>query len=313
VFEAEVNLATEVATVTVAAREADASALIAAVDKASYAARTADAAAAPGAMAPARRLPEWWPVAVAAVLSLPLVLLGKWLEARAKRQTTAAIRALNALRPDTARVRRDGRDIEVPMAQVRLDDVVVIRPGERIPVDERVLEGASQVDESLITGESLPVARHEGDKVTGGAVNGAGLLLVRTTALGAESTLARIIRLVEPAQARKAPIQRLVDRVSAVFVPAVIASRCSRRWPGVPPRAWARARAPTWRYTPRASRSCAATRRWWPMRWTSRGAPTPRSVRTCSGPSFTTWSASRWRCWGCSTRSWPVPPWPSAA
>ncbi len=159
----------------------------------------------------------------ASAVVITLVLLGKWLEARAKRQTTAAIRALNALRPDTARVRRDGQDQELPISQVRLQDVVVVRPGERMPVDGVVLEGASQVDESLITGESLPVAKHPGDKVTGGSVNAEGLLLVRTTAMGAESTLARIVRLVESAQARKAPIQRLVDRVSAVFVPVVIA------------------------------------------------------------------------------------------
>ena len=159
----------------------------------------------------------------ASAVVITLVLLGKWLEARAKRQTTAAIRALNALRPETTRVRRDGQDQELPIGQVRRDDVVVVRPGERMPVDGLVLEGASQVDESLITGESLPVAKHPGDKVTGGSVNAEGLLLVRTTAMGAESTLARIVRLVESAQARKAPIQRLVDRVSAVFVPVVIA------------------------------------------------------------------------------------------
>ena len=100
--------------------------------------------------------------------------------------------------------------------------MVVVRPGERIPVDGVVQEGASQVDESLITGESLPVARHEGDHVAGGAVHGEGLLVVRTTAVGAESTLARIVRMVESAQAKKAPIQRLVDKVSAVFVPVVI-------------------------------------------------------------------------------------------
>jgi Cu+-exporting ATPase len=108
------------------------------------------------------------------------------------------------------------------MAQVRLGDLVVVRPGERVAVDGVVLEGASQVDESLITGESLPVAKHEGDRVTGGSVNAEGLLLVKTTAVGAESTLARIVRLVESAQAKKAPIQRLVDQVSAVFVPVVL-------------------------------------------------------------------------------------------
>ena len=159
----------------------------------------------------------------ASAVVITLVLLGKWLEARAKQQTTEAIRALNALRPETARVRRDGREVEIPAGQVHNGDVVVVRPGERIPVDGLVLEGASQVDESLITGESLPVAKHEGDKVTGGAVNAEGLLVLLTTAVGAESVLARIVRLVESAQAKKAPIQRVVDRVSAVFVPAIIA------------------------------------------------------------------------------------------
>jgi Cu+-exporting ATPase len=158
----------------------------------------------------------------ASAVVITLVLLGKWLEARAKHQTTEAIRALNALRPETAMVRKGGQEQSVPVAQVKLGDEVVVRPGERIPVDGLVLEGASQVDESLITGESLPVARHEGDHVTGGAVNGEGLLVLQTTAVGAESTLARIVRRVESAQAKKAPIQRLVDRVSAVFVPVVI-------------------------------------------------------------------------------------------
>jgi Cu+-exporting ATPase len=159
----------------------------------------------------------------ASAVVIALVLLGKWLEARSKRQTTAAIRALQALRPESARVRRDdGSEAEVPLAQVRSGDRVVVRPGERIAVDGEVLEGQSQVDESLITGESLPVARQPGDRVTGGAVNGEGLLLLRATTVGAESTLARIVRLVESAQAGKAPIQRLVDRVSAVFVPVVL-------------------------------------------------------------------------------------------
>ena len=158
--------------------------------------------------------------ASAAVITL--VLLGKWLEGRAKRQTTDAIRALNALRPATARVRRDGAEAELPVAQVALGDVVVVRPGERLPVDGEVIEGRSHVDESLITGESAPVAKAPGDKVTGGAINGEGVLGVRTSAIGAETTLARIIRMVESAQAAKAPIQRLVDRVSAVFVPVVL-------------------------------------------------------------------------------------------
>jgi Cu+-exporting ATPase len=158
----------------------------------------------------------------ASAVVITLVLLGKWLEARAKRHTTEAIRALNALRPDVARVRRGREELELPIAHVRVGDVVVVRPGERIPVDGVVLEGASEVDESLITGESLPVPKHEGNRVTGGAVNAQGLLVVQTTAIGAEATLARIVRLVESAQAKKAPIQRLVDQVSEVFVPVVI-------------------------------------------------------------------------------------------
>jgi Cu+-exporting ATPase len=158
----------------------------------------------------------------ASAVVITLVLLGKWLEARAKRQTTEAIRALQALRPERARVRRHGREVEVPVEAVRVGDEVVVRPGERIPVDGAVLEGRSHADESLVTGESLPVAKAPGDRVTGGSVNADGLLSLRTEAVGAETTLARIIRLVESAQARKAPIQRLVDRVSAVFVPVVI-------------------------------------------------------------------------------------------
>ncbi len=313
VVRAEVNLATESATVTAATRHIDEAALAAAVERAGYVARPHHPDAKAGTEITTRRASEWWPVALAAALSAPLilpmigllfgqhwtlpgwiqlalatpvqfwlgarfyraawkavkagsgnmdllvalgtsagyglslvqllrygsesmphlyfeasavvitlVLLGKWMETRAKRQTTEAIRALNALRPETARVRRDGSDTEVPVSQVRVGDHVVVRPGERLPVDGQVLEGSSDVDESLITGESLPVAKHLGDKVTGGAVNGEGLLIVQTTAVGAESTLARIVRLVESAQAKKAPIQRLVDRVSAVFVPVVI-------------------------------------------------------------------------------------------
>ena len=162
--------------------------------------------------------------ASAAVITL--VLLGKWLETRAKRKTADAIRALNALRPERATVRRieDGSSVDrdIAIAALQLGDVVVVRAGERIAVDGVVLEGHSQVDESLLTGESLPVEKQQHDRVTAGAVNGAGLLLVSTTAIGAETTLARIIRMVEHAQAAKAPIQRLVDQVSAVFVPVVL-------------------------------------------------------------------------------------------
>ena len=153
---------------------------------------------------------------------ITLVLLGKWLEARARRQTTEAIRALQRLRPDTARVRRNGVDTDLPLAEVQRGDLVVVRPGERLPVDGTVVEGASDVDESLITGESLPVSKSVGHGVTGGAVNGEGLLVVQATTLGSESVLARIVRLVETAQGQKAPIQRLVDQVSAVFVPVVL-------------------------------------------------------------------------------------------
>ena len=159
----------------------------------------------------------------AAAVVITLVLLGKWLEARARRATGAAIRALMALRPDTARVERNGVAIELPVAAVMVGDVVVVRPGERLPTDGRVRDGASEVDESLLTGESLPVAKHPGDSVIGGAINGSGLLRIETTAVGGESTLSRIIAMVEGAQARKAPVQRLVDKVAAVFVPVVLA------------------------------------------------------------------------------------------
>lgn len=165
-------------------------------------------------------MPHLYFEASAAVITL--VLLGKWLEQRAKRQTTDAIRALNVLRPTTATVRRGGVEQPVPIDAVRVGDLVLVRPGERIAVDGEVVEGASHVDESLITGESRPMPKHAGDRVTGGAVNAEGVLLVKTLAIGAETTLARVIRMVESAQAAKAPIQRVVDRVSAVFVPVVL-------------------------------------------------------------------------------------------
>ena len=156
-------------------------------------------------------------------LLITFILLGKWLEGRAKRSTAAAIRALMALRPDTARVRRGGADIDIPIGQVRPGDLVVVRPGERIPADGILAEGGGSVDESMLTGESLPVEKEPGARVTGGAISSDGLLVIRVTATGAETTLARIVRMVEGAQASKAPIQRLVDRVSAIFVPVVLA------------------------------------------------------------------------------------------
>ncbi|KQV37804.1 heavy metal translocating P-type ATPase [Massilia sp. Root335] len=306
VRDASVNLATERAAVQ--GDGLDLAAIVAAVERAGYAARPAGSAKAEAPAAPG--LPTWWPVAVAALLSVPLiapmllapfgidwmlpgwlqlllatpvqfwlgarfyragwkavragagnmdllvaigtsaayfpslyqllyaggghlyfesaavvvtlVLLGKWLEGRARHQTVAAIRALEALRPAEAIVRRAGRDVTIPLDDLRAGDLMVVRPGERVPADGRVMEGASHLDESLLTGESLPVAKGTGDRVTGGAVNGEGLLLVEATAVGADSMLARIICMVEDAQAAKAPIQRLVDKVSAVFVPVVL-------------------------------------------------------------------------------------------
>ncbi|WP_439683922.1 Copper transporter [Cupriavidus oxalaticus] len=318
VVQAQVNLATERAAVTVLRGTADAAALVAAVARAGYGATPAAGAEASAAgAAHATRTPAFWdgpwPVAISAALSLPLVApmvlewfgvhwmlpawvqwllatpvqfvfgwrfykagwkavragtgnmdllvalgttaayglslwlmwrtpadamphlyfesaavvitlvrLGKWLETRAKRQTAEAIRALAALRPDTARVRRGSEEVSVPLASVRVGDEVVVRPGERIPVDAEVIDGSSHADESMLTGESVPVPKKPGDRLTGGAINFEGLLVARTVAVGAETVLARIIRMVEHAQAAKAPIQRMVDQVSAVFVPVVL-------------------------------------------------------------------------------------------
>ncbi|NWC85880.1 copper-translocating P-type ATPase [Pseudomonas reactans] len=158
----------------------------------------------------------------ASAVVIALVLLGKYLESRAKRQTASAIRALEALRPERAIRVIEGREEDVAINALKLNDLVLVKPGERFPVDGEVVEGQSHADEALISGESLPVPKQPGDQVTGGAINGEGRLLVRTLALGAESVLARIIRLVEDAQAAKAPIQKLVDKVSQVFVPAVL-------------------------------------------------------------------------------------------
>jgi Cu+-exporting ATPase len=159
----------------------------------------------------------------ASAVVITLVLLGKTLEARAKRSAAAAIRALMNLRPETARVMRVGQPVEVPVETVLKGDIVLVRPGERFPVDGVVEEGDSQADESLITGESLPVVKSMGDAVIGGAINGDGALKVRAVAVGGESKLSGIIRLVEAAQASRAPVQKLVDQISAVFVPAVVA------------------------------------------------------------------------------------------
>ena len=160
----------------------------------------------------------------ASAVIITLVLLGKYLESRAKRATTSAIRQLMDLRPATARVRRGGDVwVDVPAVEVKPGDVVMIRPGERIAVDGEVVVGESDVDESLLTGESAPVAKRTGDQVTGGAINTSGYLEVRATTVGDQSTLARIVRLVGDAQRGKAGVQRLVDRVSQIFVPTVVA------------------------------------------------------------------------------------------
>jgi len=154
---------------------------------------------------------------------ITLVLLGKWLEARAKRQTTDAIRALHALRPARARViTRDG-EVEIPIEELLVGDRLVVLPGERFAADGVVLEGLTQVDEAMLTGEPLPVRKMVDSRVTGGSINGDGRVVIRVSATGTATVLANIIRLVEDAQAAKAPIQRLVDQVSEVFVPAVLA------------------------------------------------------------------------------------------
>jgi Cu+-exporting ATPase len=151
-----------------------------------------------------------------------LVLLGKWLETRTKRQTTSAIRTLHGLRPDTAHlIGRDG-EVDVPVAEVLVGDKLAVKPGERFPVDGTLLEGRTQVDESMLTGEPLPVAKDVGAKLTGGSINGEGRVVLEVRAVGVDTVLSSIIRLVEDAQAAKAPIQRLVDQVSAVFVPVVL-------------------------------------------------------------------------------------------
>jgi Cu+-exporting ATPase len=157
-----------------------------------------------------------------AAVVITLVALGRWLEARARGRTSEAIRRLVSLAPRTARVRRDDVEVEIPTAEVQVGDLIRIRPGERIPVDGVVVEGASTVDESMLTGESLPVDKASAAAVFGGTVNRTGSFVFRATRVGRETTLARIVKLVEEAQGSRAPIQRLADRVAAVFVPVVL-------------------------------------------------------------------------------------------
>jgi Cu+-exporting ATPase len=158
----------------------------------------------------------------AIIIIIALVLLGNMLEARAKGQTSAALRALVTLQPRTARVLRGGTEQDVAIEEVRSGDQVIVRPGERVPVDGEVLAGASAVDESMLTGEWLPVTKEAGDSVVGGTLNQTGSFRFRATTLGSDSVLARIVKLMREAQGSKPPIQRLADRISAVFVPVVI-------------------------------------------------------------------------------------------
>ncbi len=153
---------------------------------------------------------------------ITLILVGRMLEARAKNHASDAIRKLIGLQPRSAHVLRNGEEVEVELSAVRADEIVIVRPGERIPVDGRVTAGASSVDESMISGEPLPVAKREGDEVVGGTVNMEGSLTLRATAVGAASVLGHIVRMVDEAQGSKAPVQKLVDRIASVFVPVVI-------------------------------------------------------------------------------------------
>ena len=159
----------------------------------------------------------------AAAVIVTLILLGRWLEARAKGEAGEAIRRLIELAPDSATVLRDGQAVDLPVSQIRPGDLVRLRPGERVAVDGIVTEGAGRIDESMLTGEPVPVQKAVGDAVTGGTVNGTAALTFRVTATGGDTALARIIRMVEDAQTAKLPVQAMVDRITAVFVPVVIA------------------------------------------------------------------------------------------
>jgi Cu+-exporting ATPase len=170
--------------------------------------------------APAGVMPHLYFEASAVVIAL--VLMGKYLESRAKRQTSSALRALEALRPEFATRWQDGIEQQVAISELQIDQLIVVKPGESFPVDGLIIEGSSHADEALLTGESLPVAKQPGDTVSAGAINAEGRLMLRISALGGATQLAQIIQLMESAQAGKAPIQKLVDRVSQVFVPAVL-------------------------------------------------------------------------------------------
>jgi Cu+-exporting ATPase len=153
---------------------------------------------------------------------IAIILIGRLMEARARRKASEAIRRLIGLQPKTARVVRGGEEVDVPVQKVRVGDVVIVRPGERVPVDGKIIEGASEVDESMLTGESMPVEKKIGDAVMGATVNLTGSFTFEATQVGKETVLAQIVRLVEAAQGAKAPVQRLADAVAAVFVPTVL-------------------------------------------------------------------------------------------
>jgi Cu+-exporting ATPase len=178
------------------------------------------ATVAPGAFIAHGVAPDMYYEAV--VFIIALILVGNTLEARAKSETSAALRALATLQPRTARVLRDGVELDVPVERVHTGDTVIVRPGERIPVDGEITAGQSAVDESMLTGESMPVAKQAGDTVIGATVNTTGAFHYRATTLGSESVLAQIVQLVRDAQSSQAPIQRLADQVSGVFVPVVV-------------------------------------------------------------------------------------------
>ena len=158
----------------------------------------------------------------ASAVVITLVLLGKWLEARAKRQTTAAIRALHALRPDVVHLLTKQGEVDVPVSEVLVGDQLVVRPGERIPVDGTVSQGSSSVDESMLSGEPIPVVKSQGDRVLAGTINQKGAFLMEATGVGSATVLSQIVQMVQAAQGSKAPVQRIVDKISGIFVPIVV-------------------------------------------------------------------------------------------
>ena len=224
-----------------------------------------------------------------AALIIAFLVLGRYFEARAKRRAGAAIRALLELGAKEARVIRDDGEVMVPVEQVAVGDLLRVRPGEKIPTDGEVVQGAGAVDESMLTGESVPVEKAEGSSVAGATINTSGALTVRATAIGSDTALAQIVRLVEEAQAGKAGVQRLADRISAVFVPVVIGIAAltfvaGRRSPAIPSRGWC-PRSPcsssrvrvrsVWRRRPRSWSVPGAARIW---------ASSSRTSRCSSGP-----------------------------